>query len=1170
MDSDDLGFDEYETLTEEDENTTSSLDKLIVQPTQQLHTRWLLEKNVEDYNWLGEGHNDVDVNVPIFNTNGITYPTIHNDMRKTGDTHYNDLWPLTYKTNFSVNIKDKFDKISSGVYDVLGGHNKILKHQAVIQRFMSPHSINRGLLLYHKVGSGKTLSSILVAEDHYKMMREIHNTLEKDIPAKERSRFDVMYLIPATLRKNTEEEINKWSKLYRTHYGDTVKISSREHKIFHYNSITLIPYIKSLPDQYFEKARPSYADMDIDKWINTMLTDDTIPIEVNPLRNKLYIIDEIHNVVSLMKNETKKQEFLFKFFMNMRNCKILAMSGTPVRKDPYEMAILMNILKGRYGSGSLFPLNPHDFRKKFGITSQQTRRQQLTDEQGILLKRMMTGMISYYSGSKKGVPDVVYHPPIRVTMSKQQQREYDMFFDLEEGARMALSGNKRGNVRQLQHIHSGSSEKFTRSPTNVGVFRTYTRQVSNFSFPTDVIYPIKRPIKRDFFDMLKYVAKVEDLSDYTAKLSEALRLIFNESEFEQFMNENTPIEVKSELLDNATKRHLRILRSVIPENTNKKIAYTKFMSDIYTPDIVRAINIVFGENSRLFYQCFKDLRETMKSTENYSHKIRKAFANIIGLKKPGDIYNDKKYFSISPLDKLYATEVNKSLLLLDKLKYEYLKNTPTKLKQFSPKMSEMIKNIETYDGKAFVYSNFVRVEGIHVFAKILEANGYIKLSVVSYAELLEIMNKNLKDDEKYPTYSKDNGTYENTFIEFDESVYNSFTYKLDIEVLDQKDNVFRTTVTPIELPGIANDLIPKIETKIKRNDNLIRLLQSSRNRQMKRHQDVLVKEVSDTTIVYNKLVYTQIQQNVIEYEMLIKQNEPHIKDINVIKGRYIIYTGSEDSDVKNKLKTLFNHVNNTNGEYIRILLGSGAASEGITLKGVKQVHITEPTWVYTQTEQIIGRAVRINSHIDIPEKERLVHVFEYHSVSGSGESTDLYIYETSKTKHDVANVYLRLMKECAIDFGVYDELKSEIEKEHLIQYLPSEETDILYAPDIGDIELVDRKYRVGGHITVCYVPIELPSDIDDKTRDLFIGSDQTPNYYIRHYKTTGKLVNSLLKHNDPIKGTAEFGGYILYKRMSEEKYIKSVIIYESNLVDASSIKVISSIYKPDKNVIEIV
>lgn len=44
---------------------------------------------------------------------------------------------------------------------------------------------------------------------------------------------------------------------------------------------------------------------------------------------------------------------------------------------------------------------------------------------------------------------------------------------------------------------------------------------------------------------------------------------------------------------------------------------------------------------------------------------------------------------------------------------------------------------------------------------------------------------------------------------------------------------------------------------------------------------------------------------------------------------------------------------------------------------MRHLHIIEPTWSYSTTQQIIGRAVRYNSHIDLPENEQNVKIYQY-------------------------------------------------------------------------------------------------------------------------------------------------------------------------------------------------
>ena len=56
-----------------------------------------------------------------------------------------------------------------------------------------------------------------------------------------------------------------------------------------------------------------------------------------------------------------------------------------------------------------------------------------------------------------------------------------------------------------------------------------------------------------------------------------------------------------------------------------------------------------------------------------------------------------------------------------------------------------------------------------------------------------------------------------------------------------------------------------------------------------------------------------------------------------------------------------------------MITASGA--EGISLKNVRYVHITEPYWHPVRIEQVIGRARRICSHKNLPEQYRTVEVF---------------------------------------------------------------------------------------------------------------------------------------------------------------------------------------------------
>ena len=126
------------------------------------------------------------------------------------------------------------------------------------------------------------------------------------------------------------------------------------------------------------------------------------------------------------------------------------------------------------------------------------------------------------------------------------------------------------------------------------------------------------------------------------------------------------------------------------------------------------------------------------------------------------------------------------------------------------------------------------------------------------------------------------------------------------------------------------------------------------------------------------------------YEKFDSENE-NIEDLiskNSIKKRYTFITGKESQEQRKINKEAFNHSNNTRGEYIHIILISSSGAEGISLKCVRQVHIMEPFWNYIRVNQVLGRAIRMESHVDLPKEERNVEQYLYLTMLPEGNSID--------------------------------------------------------------------------------------------------------------------------------------------------------------------------------------
>jgi superfamily II DNA or RNA helicase len=129
---------------------------------------------------------------------------------------------------------------------------------------------------------------------------------------------------------------------------------------------------------------------------------------------------------------------------------------------------------------------------------------------------------------------------------------------------------------------------------------------------------------------------------------------------------------------------------------------------------------------------------------------------------------------------------------------------------------------------------------------------------------------------------------------------------------------------------------------------------------------------------------------------------------------------------------------NMYGEVINLLMISSSGAEGIDLKNVRYVHITEPYWHPVRIDQVIGRAKRICSHKDLPEEQQNVTVFMYllsynkkllkeketlytqlinvdTDDDGSVITTDEKLLRIMKRKKKLMQHFLTAMKEASID-----------------------------------------------------------------------------------------------------------------------------------------------------------
>jgi hypothetical protein len=201
----------------------------------------------------------------------------------------------------------------------------------------------------------------------------------------------------------------------------------------------------------------------------------------------------------------------------------------------------------------------------------------------------------------------------------------------------------------------------------------------------------------------------------------------------------------------------------------------------------------------------------------------------------------------------------------------------------------------------------------------------------------------------------------------------------------------------------------------------------------------LVKESHGIVVIYSNFIWGGIVPLAIMFEHmgfsrygannLLKPQHNNIDKPVKFEGidlpSYVILSGENDKDKgvmgNTKIDDLLMVVNNTednkNGKKVKLILMSPVASEGLTFKNVREMHILEPWYHLNTGEQAIGRAIRHCSHSSLPIKERNVSVFLHATVfpNNESETEDIYAYRLSAMKRYQVDSVDKLIKENALD-----------------------------------------------------------------------------------------------------------------------------------------------------------
>jgi len=245
------------------------------------------------------------------------------------------------------------------------------------------------------------------------------------------------------------------------------------------------------------------------------------------------------------------------------------------------------------------------------------------------------------------------------------------------------------------------------------------------------------------------------------------------------------------------------------------------------------------------------------------------------------------------------------------------------------------------------------------------------------------------------------------------------------------------------------------------------------------------------------------------------------------KPKFALYTGTETPEEKEIIRNILNSdwkyvpesilrklkeiaPNNNLGEIIKILMITSSGAEGISLKNVRYVHITEPYWHPVRIEQVIGRARRICSHQSLPKELQTVTVFLYlmtlsekllksddtlalriHDKSRKDDrtpvTTDETLFEIATIKEEISQNILRAVKEASIDCALHVNSNKK-EKLQCFTFGSSDASKAAYGPSINDQASDEMVAKNKKGVTWKAKDIEfdgMPYALNEKTNEIY-------------------------------------------------------------------------------------
>jgi hypothetical protein len=716
-----------------------------------------------EYKELG----DLKTRVPKEEKTQIIAPSYYMNNREKFVEFINKIF-YPYKQEVDASSEDgeelSCDNRTEGDFD-------IMTHQKIVRDYLDIHSPYRGLLLYHGLGSGKTCSSIAIAEglkDDKQIIVMTPASLRANYISQLKFCGDLMYkknqfweFVSLTKESDSESLAKALSELlhlpekYIKAKGGAWFVNVK--KDSNYEKLSTEER-KSLDEQLNEMIRVKYKFINYNglrqSHVDALSADGTI----NPFDNKVVIIDEAHNFISRIVNKLKRSDSismrLYEFLLKANNCKVVLLTGTPIINYPNEIGIMFNILRGYIKSWTI-PLNVKTGRK---VTQDSLK--------AMFRKYAFLDYLEYSPSSKKLV---VTKNPFGFINRISKTGEYN-------GVKL----DSRGQI---------SDEDFIEFIT-----RTLRKQDIEI-IPSTIQVELKKALPDTFDSFKNYFIKPDgNLQNVNLFKRRILGLASYFRDIEELMPKYDSTKDYHVMKIPMSDYQFGIYEAARQaERKQEKDQAKRARKAAVGKDLYESSSSTYRIFSRAFCNFVfpPEMKRPMPKEEETVDEILEKKLDEDVLDKKG-VYemldNPDGRYTMDDLDKLsvaesvgkdagYEVRIEEALQFLKDNEDDYL--TPDKLQVYSPKFAQLLNNIEASDldevskGLHLIYSQFRTLEGIGIMKLVLEANGYtqfrIKLNKGTNKWELNIA----EEDRGKPTFALYTGTETPEEKEIIRNIFNS-------------------------------------------------------------------------------------------------------------------------------------------------------------------------------------------------------------------------------------------------------------------------------------------------------------------------------------------------------------------------------------------------------------